>query len=111
MIEQIRPLQVNEWLAAQKAPPVVLDVREDWEVEAASVKPEGFALQVIPMSELQERVGELSPDSAIAVLCHHGHRSQRVALFLEQQGFSKLANIAGGIEAWAEERDPGVPRY
>lgn len=111
MIEQIRPLQVNEWLAAQGAPAVVLDVREDWEVQAASVKPDGFTLQVIPMSELPERVGELSPDSAIAVLCHHGHRSQRVAQFLEQQGFSRLANIAGGIEAWSEERDPGVPRY
>jgi rhodanese-related sulfurtransferase len=111
MIEQIRPLQVNEWLAAQGAPAVVLDVREDWEVQAASVKPDGFTLQVIPMSELQERVGELPRDSAIAVLCHHGHRSQRVALFLEQQGFSRLANIAGGIEAWSGERDPGVPRY
>ena len=38
-------------------------------------------------------------------------RSQRVAMFLTQQGYAQVANIAGGIDAWAEERDPGLPRY
>jgi len=40
-----------------------------------------------------------------------GGRSQGVANFLERQGYDKVANIAGGIDAWARERDPAVPRY
>jgi rhodanese-related sulfurtransferase len=47
----------------------------------------------------------------VACLCHHGARSQRVAMFLAQQGFGEVANIAGGIDAWSAERDPSVPRY
>jgi rhodanese-related sulfurtransferase len=44
-------------------------------------------------------------------LCHHGARSQNVALFLERSGFERVANIAGGINAWSGECDPAVPRY
>lgn len=112
MIDQVRPSDLPAWLQAHATPaPLVLDVREQWEVEAASVKPDGFELQVIPMSQLGQRLGELDPDRPVAVLCHHGNRSQRVAVFLAQQGFGAVANIAGGIEAWSAEVDPSVPRY
>ena len=90
---------------------MVLDVREPWELNAASVRPDGFSLLAIPMNQIPARLGELDPDQPVACLCHHGARSQRVALFLAQQGFSQLANVAGGIEAWSRELDPGVPRY
>ena len=63
------------------------------------------------MNQLPARVGELDPQRPVAVLCHHGARSQRVAMFLAGNGFQRLANIAGGIEAWSGERDPAVPRY
>ena len=49
--------------------------------------------------------------AVVACLCHHGARSQRVASFLAAQGFTHVANIAGGIDAWSAERDPRVPRY
>ena len=113
MIDQVRPAGLQDWLAANAGgpAPLVLDVRELWEVQTASVKPAGFELLVIPMSELQQRLGELDPDRPLAVLCHHGNRSQRVGMFLAQQGFAKVANIAGGIEAWTQEVDPTVPRY
>jgi rhodanese-related sulfurtransferase len=110
-IDQVRPSQLDAWLKAQGAKPVVLDVREDWELEAASVRPEGFVLLTIPMGDVPARLAELDPDAAIAVLCHRGSRSQRVALFLAEQGYTRLANIAGGIEAWSAERDPAVPHY
>jgi rhodanese-related sulfurtransferase len=44
-------------------------------------------------------------------MCHHGVRSQHVALFLQGQGFDKLYNLKGGIAAWSREVDPKMPTY
>jgi rhodanese-related sulfurtransferase len=111
MIEQVRPSRLASWLEAHGADAIVLDVREHAELNAASVKPEGFELVHIPMNEIPGRLGQLDPGRAVAVLCHHGARSMRVAMFLQAQGFETLANIAGGIDAWSQELDPSVPRY
>lgn len=111
MIPQVRPADFNAWLQSQPAPPLLLDVREPWEVQTASVRADGFELATIPMNEVPARLAELPPDRPIACMCHHGARSQRVALFLAQQGYTDVANIAGGIDAWSRERDPAVPRY
>ena len=111
MIDQVRPSQLQSWVQSQGEGTVVLDVREDNELRAAAVKPDGFELVHIPMNEIPGRLGQLDPGRAVAVLCHHGTRSQRVAMFLQAQGFDTLANIAGGIEAWSQELDPSVPRY
>jgi len=87
-------------------------VREPWEIATASVKPgDGFSVVAIPMNEIPARLAELDPAQPVACLCHHGARSQRVAVFLAQNGFTRLANLAGGIEAWSRELDPAVPRY
>ena len=113
MIAQVRPADLPAWFQAQAAGerPVVLDVREPWELQAASVKADGFELVVIPMNEIPARLGELDPSRPVACLCQHGTRSQRVASFLSQRGFAQVANVAGGIDAWSFERDPAVPRY
>ncbi|MBX3588392.1 MAG: rhodanese-like domain-containing protein [Ramlibacter sp.] len=113
MIDQVRPQDLAAWMQAQTggAPAVVLDVREPWELQTASVRADGFALVTIPMGEIAARVAELDPDVPVACLCHHGARSQRVANFLAGNGFARVANIAGGIDAWAQERDASVPRY
>jgi len=112
MIDQIRPADLAAWFAQDSdATPVLLDVREPAELQAASVTPEGFTLVAIPMNEIPARLAELDPDQRIACLCHHGGRSQRVAMFLEHHGFPQLANVAGGIDAWSATLDPRVPRY
>ena len=115
MIDQVRPSELQQWLQRQPAGgarPLVLDVREPWELQTASVKPEeGFELVAIPMNTIPARLAELDPDRPVACLCHHGARSQRVAMFLAQQGFASVANIAGGIDAWSQEHDASVPRY
>lgn len=111
MVDQVRPGQLDDWLAAHTGSPMVLDVREPWERQVASVQPQGFELLAIPMNEIPGRLAELPPDRPLAVLCHHGGRSMRVAMFLHQQGYTDVANIAGGIDAWAQEKDPAVPRY
>jgi rhodanese-related sulfurtransferase len=69
--------------------------------------------KLIPMSELMARVAELDAhrDRPIVVHCHHGGRSLQVAQWLRRQGFSQAQSMAGGIDRWAEEIDPSLPRY
>ncbi|MNS85265.1 molybdopterin biosynthesis protein MoeB [compost metagenome] len=113
MIDHVRPAQLLAWFAAapEGSQPLVLDVREPWELQTASVRADGFELVAIPMGELPTRLDELNPARPIACLCHHGARSLRVAAFLQHNGFEQLANITGGIDAWSHENDPAVPRY
>ena len=112
MIDQVPPGRLADWFALDAAAaPVLLDVREPWERQIASVTPQGFTLIAIPMNEIPARLGELDPAQRIACLCHHGARSQRVAAFLAQNGFDDVANIAGGIDAWSAQYDASVPRY
>ena len=54
---------------------------------------------------------ELPRDRHLLILCHSGMRSMRVTQFLRSQGFNAVSNIAGGIDAWAEELDPAMRRY
>ncbi|MDH4428676.1 MAG: rhodanese-like domain-containing protein [Acidovorax sp.] len=115
MIDHVRPAQLPAWFSAATAPesgrPLVLDVREPWELQTASITAEGFELVAIPMGELPSRLAELDSARPIACLCHHGARSLRVAAFLAQNGFGQVANITGGIDAWSLETDHAVPRY
>lgn len=92
-------------------PAVLLDVREPWEVALARIEPAGLPLLTIPMQQIPARLAELDPEQPILVLCHHGMRSQQVALFLERQGHAEVFNISGGIDAWSREVDPGVAQY
>lgn len=112
MIPQLRPAQIADWLAKHATQrPVVLDVREPIETQIAPVRADGFELIAMPMNQIPARIGELDPQRPVACLCHHGVRSQRVAMFLEQNGFADVTNVAGGVAAWSDERDPLVPRY
>jgi rhodanese-related sulfurtransferase len=65
----------------------------------------------MPMSEIPSRIHELDRGREIVVYCHHGVRSRKVAEFLVRQGFSRVANLAGGIDAWSLHVDSRVPRY
>ena len=113
MPDQIAPAALAVWLAGLPTgtQPLLLDVREPWECQLASVTPQGFALRALPMHKLPESLAELDPQQPTACLCHHGMRSQQVALFLQQQGFDSVVNIHGGIDAWSRTLDPRVPRY
>jgi adenylyltransferase/sulfurtransferase len=86
---------------------VFLDVREPYEHAFCHI--EGSRL--IPLAELEKRLGELSPGDEIVVYCHVGQRSSRAVQFLASKGFGKAVNLRGGITAWAEEVEPSMPRY
>ncbi|HEY2928140.1 rhodanese-like domain-containing protein [Piscinibacter sp.] len=90
---------------------LLLDVREPWEVALAAIRVDGVDARHIPMSRIPERLDELDPSQSIVCICHHGVRSLQVVAFLERQGFESVYNLAGGIDAWSQQVDPGVPRY
>ena len=85
----------------------LLDVREAWECDIASIQ----WATVIPMSEVHARVKELDPTRPVAVLCHSGIRSAVVASWLRELDFPGVANVSGGIDAWSTSVDPSIPRY
>ena len=115
-MDSIHPAQIDEWIAQIRAAspdavPTVLDVREPWELQTASVKADGFELLPMPMRSVPARYLELDRSQPIACLCHHGMRSAQVAHFLTNHGFEQVVNIHGGISAWTQQRDPSVPMY
>jgi len=85
----------------------VIDVREPEEYQIARI--EGVALY--PLSQLAQRFTELDPDQSFYIHCKMGGRSMQALQFLRQQGFKQLKSVRGGIQAWSEEIDPGVPKY
>lgn len=108
-MQNLSARELADWLSdaasGKRAAPLVLDVREPWEVEKASVAgATAVPMQLIPQVQL--------PDSGpIVCLCHHGGRSMQVARYLEQKGRSDVYNLTGGIDAWSRDVDPTVPRY
>jgi rhodanese-related sulfurtransferase len=106
MIRQLSARELSERLQGSDKP-FVLDVREPWELQVCALADSVN----IPMGQIPARSAELSKDREIVVLCHHGVRSQHVALFLQRQGFSNLYNLKGGIAAWAREVDGNMPTY
>lgn len=103
---EITPLEVKQ-RRERREELTLLDVREPWERQAASI----VGSQFIPMADLPSRLQELDPDQHIVVYCHHGVRSLSVTGWLRKQGYEKVQSIAGGIDQWSLEIDPNVPRY
>jgi rhodanese-related sulfurtransferase len=88
--------------------PLLLDIREPWEHQTASIANS----VLMPMGDIPSRAhAELDPDAPIVVMCHHGARSLNVALWLREQGFTHVQSLSGGIDAWSRTVDPEVPLY
>lgn len=101
------PRQLKARLDQADDKPLVLDVREPWELGVCALED----VTHIPMGQIPARLTELDKERDIVVLCHHGVRSQQVANFLARNGFSRLYNLQGGIDAWARDVDPTTPVY
>lgn len=107
-MQQITPAQLAAWLAdGSRDKPMLLDVREPWEYQTARIE----GAQLLPMREIPARVAEIDPGREVVAICHHGGRSMQVGMFLEKQGFQRVHNLMGGIDAWSRTVDPAVPLY
>ncbi len=106
---QIPQLTATELAArlGSSTPPRVLDVREQWEYDIAHLE----GSQLIPLTELQATVPTLDKGAEYVLLCHHGMRSEMAAQWMAAQGFSKVCNLVGGIDAWSQTVNPDLARY
>src|ERR1700758_2947594 len=84
----------------------LIDVREPYEYQIAQM-----GGKLIPQNEVPQRLSEIDPGREVVVHCRSGARSQRIAEFLKQNGYPRVANLAGGILAWSDEIDPNVQKY
>jgi rhodanese-related sulfurtransferase len=106
VVNEISPSELKARREAGTGP-LVLDVREKWELEVASIPD----VLHIPMGEIPGRLGELESDREIVVMCRSGGRSMQVAQFLARNGFRLVANLTGGILAWSRDVDPTIRAY
>jgi molybdopterin/thiamine biosynthesis adenylyltransferase/rhodanese-related sulfurtransferase/molybdopterin converting factor small subunit len=86
---------------------VLIDVREPHEWDIAHIE----GARLIPLGQLPERLGELGGHSEIVTHCHHGVRSMKALAILKGAGFNRVRSLAGGIDAWADRVEAGMPRY
>ena len=86
---------------------VLLDVREPFEYDIAKIP----GSKLIPLGDLHSRMSELDSADEIVIHCKSGVRSAKALRQLQKAGFGKLANVEGGILAWADRVDPSVPKY
>jgi rhodanese-related sulfurtransferase len=86
---------------------LLVDVREVAEHEIARIE----GARLLPLSVFNEWAERLDPAAEMVVMCHHGIRSAQVCAYLARQGFTKVSNLAGGIDRWSREVDPNVPLY
>jgi rhodanese-related sulfurtransferase len=106
MVNEISPTELKRRRDAGTGP-IVVDVREKWELDTASIP----QVLHIPMAEIPSRIGELDASQEIVVMCRSGGRSMQVAQFLARNGFGSVANLTGGILAWSRDVDPSVRAY
>jgi rhodanese-related sulfurtransferase len=111
MMPQDYPLQIDvatlsAWREAGE-PLTVIDVREAWEWDRVHLP----ASRLIPLGSLPTQVDALPRVGALILLCHHGARSLHATRFLREIGFGNAVNLSGGIDRWALEIDPSLPRY
>lgn len=104
-IQEITPTELKELLDGSN-PPLVVDVREPDEYEIVNI-----GAKLIPLSTIKSRMKELPQDRDIVVHCHHGGRSAQAIAILKEAGFTRLKNLAGGIDLYALEVDSTLPRY
>jgi rhodanese-related sulfurtransferase len=106
-MRQITVSELHQRLHGTGPHPLLLDVREPHEFMHCHI--EGSVN--LPMGQVLARMAELNPKQETVVICHHGMRSVQVADFLSNRGFTEIANLVGGVAAWAAQIDPSMPTY
>ena len=105
-LPEISPQELKQKLDKQESV-LLLDVREQSEYNIVHLE----NARLIPINTLPHHVDSLLSDQEIVVYCHHGTRSLYAVAYLQQNGFTDAKNLTGGIDQWAAEIDPNLPRY
>jgi len=106
-VQEFSATQLQQFLNDNDTDPLLLDVREEWEFDRCHI--DGSVL--VPMGQIPSQLNELDPDRVTVVICHHGIRSRHIGIYLEREGFEKVINLSGGVDAWAKDVDPDMAIY
>lgn len=106
-MRELSPAECKAYLEQAGDKPLLLDVREPWEYRITHLEDS----RLIPMRDIPARAEDLDPARETIVICHHGIRSRRVAMYLESRGFTDVVNLRGGLDAWARETDISMATY
>jgi rhodanese-related sulfurtransferase len=85
----------------------LIDVREPDEHRVAQIA----GAELWPLSRARAWLSNVPRDTLVVFVCHHGMRSASVAAYFAEHGYTNIANLTGGIDAWSCDVDPAVPRY
>ena len=106
-MREFNAAQLKIYLDTCDEQPLLLDVRQPWEFDICKIENSVLA----PMSQIQAKVESLDFNRETVVICHHGIRSRRVGLYLEQAGFNNIINLSGGMAQWARTVDKQMTTY
>ncbi|HYE51566.1 MAG TPA: rhodanese-like domain-containing protein [Azospirillaceae bacterium] len=104
--DEIEVETLDAWLRAGERV-ILLDVREPWEVDLCALD----GSLNIPLGSLPTRVSGITADLPVVTVCHHGFRSAQAAAWLRSQGFDRVTNLSGGMDAWARRVDTTMKVY
>lgn len=104
--EEISPLELKK-LIESGTKYTLIDVRDDWEVEICNI--EGYFH--CPLAKLALNPPSIPKNSPVVTYCHFGVRSRNALLMLQQHGFTNVASLKGGIDAWSRDVDPLIAKY
>jgi len=106
-MRELNAQQLQAYLDGCETQPLLLDVRQPWEVDICKIENSVF----IPMSQIPGQLDGLDSDRETVVICHHGIRSRSVGRYLEHAGFSNIINLSGGVDQWAKTVDGQMATY
>jgi|ETNmetMinimDraft_32_1059908.scaffolds.fasta_scaffold06781_3 adenylyltransferase/sulfurtransferase len=99
--------ELNNRLHSSQKIPIMLDVRESYELKISKIQ---GAIH-IPMKEVMNRIVELNINEEIIVFCKSGQRSTKVCQILIENNFENVKKLKGGVIAWSKEIDSSIPIY
>ena len=101
-IKEIEATELFRWLNEENHPLRVIDVRQMQEIAQGTVP----GAEALPLHTLPEKVHTLSPKEKLVVICRSGARSAQACMFLQQQGYSEVYNLRGGMMGWTQSGFP-----
>ena len=109
----INAYRLNDWFNSEEQNPIIVDVREDSELEIAIFTKEFLHLPLskVSVEDVKKKIGGLL-DRKIVVLCHAGIRSYNFGKWsLDNNIVSEIWNLEEGIDGWSKYVEPTIPRY
>jgi rhodanese-related sulfurtransferase len=106
MVQNITPTELNARLDSGEDI-LIVDIREHWELQINGLR----GAVHIPLEDFPAALRAIPDDKPVVIICHTGRRSAYLVDWLDMQGYTNCLNLAGGIDRWAREVDPSLPRY